>query len=118
MAGKEGDGMKTTKNVVLEFDKEVNPGKISLFSVEMINEVYYSGTLVGTQFNDVELRDIEITSSDKVGTSLQISRNGASICGYINSVDYNYTPEDDEGTSSVLTDHRCDTESYFTLTIK
>jgi hypothetical protein len=109
---------KITRNVVLEFDNDVNPKYIKYLSIEMITEVFFENALQGTGRANMELRDIEIGDADKVGSQLMLWRYQSDVCNYIIDTRYKYTPEVADGCSIDLLNYECNSESQLFINIK
>ncbi|MCO5251544.1 MAG: hypothetical protein M9949_09015 [Candidatus Kapabacteria bacterium] len=109
---------RITRNVVLEYDSEVNPKYIKYLSIEMITEVLYDNALQGTAKVNMEMRDIEIGDADKVGSQLMLWRYESDVCKYIIDTRYKYTPEAVDGCSVDLLSYQCNSESQMYISIK
>lgn len=109
---------KTTRNVILEYDKEINPTAISFLKIEMINEIYYGTELFGTQHNIIELNNIPITAKDKIGNQIMMDIQGKDICKYISKTSYDFKPAKSGECAIELTRHWCTDDSNMYIIIK
>jgi hypothetical protein len=109
---------RLTRNVVLEYDSEVNPKFIKYLSIEMITEILYDNVVQGTANTKMEIRDIEIGENDKVGTQLMLYRYESDVCKYIIDTQYKYRPTATDGCSVDLLNYQCNSESQMYISIK
>ncbi|MBS4000623.1 MAG: hypothetical protein KGZ71_09085 [Desulfobulbaceae bacterium] len=109
---------RLTRNVVLEYDSEVNPKYIKYLSIEMITEILYDNVVQGTANTKIELRDIEIGEDDKAGTQLMLYRYESDVCKYIIDTQYKYRPTAKDGCSVDLLSYQCNSESQMYISIK
>ncbi len=109
---------KITRNITIEFDKEINPTTITFLKIELINEIYFDSALHGTQHNVAELRNIPITPNDKVGTQIMINIHGSDVCKFITKTSYDFEPAQSGACAVELTKHWCTEASSMYINIK
>ncbi|MFW6222603.1 MAG: hypothetical protein ACOC3T_03225, partial [Bacteroidota bacterium] len=107
----------STRNLRIEFDKEVNPTKIVKLDYEITSITEYEGEDLGQGHSILKLNNISLSGSD-VGNGWMIIQSGSELCDYLISSSYTYTPYNPDDCSVEMTDFKCAQNSGFNLTIK